>query len=69
MANILILDDDPAVQIATRLTPESAGHATTAGRGAGRGRADRTFPDVVMPCMDVEAMRRIGRPDVSSGRG
>lgn len=34
MANILIVDDDPAVQITIRLLPERAGHhVTVAGDG------------------------------------
>lgn len=67
MANILIVDDDPAVQITIRLLLERAGHHVTVG-GDGRegfalfeaGRFDLLFLDIFMPGMDgLETMRHI----------
>ena len=67
MANILIVDDDPAVQITIRLLLERAGHHVTVA-GDGRkglalfeaGRFDLLFLDLFMPGMDgLETMRHI----------
>ena len=67
MANILIVDDDPAVQITIRLILERAGHQVTdAGDGhkglalVGASRFDLLFLDIFMPGMDgLETMRHI----------
>lgn len=67
MANILIVDDDPAVQITIRPRLEGAGHHVT---GAGDGRSglalfetsrfELLFIDIFMPGMDgLETMRRV----------
>jgi CheY-like chemotaxis protein len=67
VANILIVDDDPAVQITIRLILERAGHRVTVA-GDGRkglalfegGRFDLLFLDIFMPGMDgLETMRHI----------
>jgi CheY-like chemotaxis protein len=67
VANILIVDDDPAVQITIRLILERAGHHVTVA-GDGRkglalfegGRFDLLFLDIFMPGMDgLETMRHI----------
>lgn len=67
MANILIVDDDPAVQITIRLLLERAGHRVTIA-GDGRqglalfeaGQFNLLFLDIFMPGMDgLETMRRI----------
>jgi CheY-like chemotaxis protein len=67
VANILIVDDDPAVQITIRLLLERAGHHVTLA-GDGRkalalfeaGRFDLLFLDIFMPGMDgLETMRHI----------
>lgn len=67
MANILIVDDDPAVQIMIRLLLERAGHRVTIA-GDGRqglalfeaGQFNLLFLDIFMPGMDgLETMRRI----------
>ncbi|WGD52855.1 response regulator [Bradyrhizobium sp. CB1650] len=67
MANILIVDDDPAVQIAIRLILERAGHRVTAATDGHMGlalfeggRFDLLFLDIFMPGMDgLETMRHI----------
>lgn len=67
MANILIVDDDPAVQITIRLLLERAGHHV---RVAGDGRKglalfeagpfDLVILDIFMPGMDgLETMRHV----------
>ncbi len=67
MANILIVDDDPAVQLTIRLLLERAGHQVTV---AGDGRKglvlfegsqfDLLFLDIYMPGMDgLETMRHV----------
>ncbi len=67
MANILIVDDDPAVQITIRLILERAGHHVTAAGDGHTGlalfeasRFDLLFLDIFMPGMDgLETMRHI----------
>ncbi|UPK40720.1 response regulator [Bradyrhizobium sp. 186] len=67
MANILIVDDDPAVQITIRLLLERAGHHVTVADDGRKGLAlveaspfDFLFLDIFMPGMDgLEAMRHI----------
>ncbi|MBR0852678.1 response regulator [Bradyrhizobium diazoefficiens] len=67
MANILIVDDDPAVQITIRLLLERAGHhVSLAGNGHEAlnlfeaGQFDLLFLDIFMPGMDgLETMRHI----------
>lgn len=68
MANILIVDDDPAVQMTIWLLLERAGHQITVA-GDGRkglalfeaGQFDLLF-DIFMPGMDgLETMRHIRR--------
>ncbi|WP_426612738.1 response regulator [Bradyrhizobium sp. McL0616] len=67
MANILIVDDDPAVQLTIRLLLERTGHHVTV---AGDGRKgivlfeanqfDLLFLDIFMPGMDgLETMRHV----------
>lgn len=67
LANILIVDDDPAVQVTIRLLLERAGHCVTVA-GDGRkalsvfeaGQCDLMFLDIFMPGMDgLETMRHI----------
>ncbi|MET4071118.1 CheY-like chemotaxis protein [Bradyrhizobium sp. S3.2.6] len=67
MANILIVDDDPAVQLTIRLLLERAGHHVTVA-GDGRkglvlfegGQFDLLFLDIFMPGMDgLETMRHV----------
>lgn len=67
MANILIVDDDPAVQFTIRLLLERAGHhVTVAGDGHkglalfGGSQFDMLFLDIFMPGMDgLETMRHV----------
>ncbi|MBR0822516.1 response regulator [Bradyrhizobium liaoningense] len=67
MANILIVDDDPAVQITIRLILERAGHHVTVASDGYKGlvlfetsRFDLLFLDIFMPGMDgLETMRHI----------
>ena len=67
MANILIVDDDPAVQIAIRLMLEQAGHQVTVAGDGRKGPAlfetgpfDLLFLDIFMPGMDgLETMRHV----------
>lgn len=67
VANILIVDDDPAVQLTIRLLLERAGHhATVAGDGRkglalfGGSQFDMLFLDIFMPGMDgLETMRHV----------
>ena len=74
MANILVVDDDPAVQLTVRLLLERAGHSVVV---AGDGRKalaafeaevfDLLFLDIFMPGMDgIETMRLLlrDRPDI-----
>jgi CheY-like chemotaxis protein len=67
VANILIVDDDPAVQLTIRLLLERAGHhVTVAGDGHKGlvlfegGQFDLLFLDIFMPGMDgLETMRHV----------
>ncbi|MBR1170769.1 response regulator [Bradyrhizobium sp. DASA03005] len=67
MANILIVDDDPAVQFTIRLLLERAGHHVTVAGDGRKGlalfeasRFDLLFLDIFMPGMDgLETMRHI----------
>ncbi len=69
MANILIVDDDAAVQMTIRLLLERAGHivevAADGHKGLAafeQGRFDLLFLDIFMPGMDgLETMRHILR--------
>lgn len=74
MAKILVVDDDPAVQMTIRLLLERAGHSVVVADDGQRGVTafetgdfDLLFLDVFMPAMDgIEAMRHVQRrrPDV-----
>jgi CheY-like chemotaxis protein len=67
LANILIVDDDPAVQITIRLLLERAGHRVTVANDGRAGLAlfetdqfDLLFLDIYMPGMDgLETMRHV----------
>lgn len=67
VANILIVDDDPAVQLTIRLLLERAGHRVTAAGDGRKGlalvegsRFDLLFLDIFMPGMDgLETMRHV----------
>ena len=67
VANILIVDDDPAVQITIRLLLERAGHHVTVASDGRRGlalfetdRFDLLFLYIFMPGMDgLETMRHV----------
>ena len=67
MANILIVDDDPAVQLTIRLLLERAGHQVTVAGDGRKGLAlfeasefDLLFLDIYMPGMDgLETMRHV----------
>ena len=67
MANILIVDDDPAVQLTIRLLLERAGHDVTVAGDGRKGLAsvegnqfDLLFLDIFMPGMDgLETMRHV----------
>ena len=67
MANILIVDDDPAVQLTIRLLLERAGHYVTVAGDGRKGLAlfkadpfDLLFLDIFMPGMDgLETMRHV----------
>ena len=69
MARILVVDDDPAVQITIRLLLERAGHAVVVASDGQKGVAafengdfDLLFLDIFMPGMDgIETMRHIHR--------
>ena len=69
MAKILVVDDDPAVQLTIRLLLERAGHHVEVAGDGFRGLAafetggfDLLFLDLFMPGMDgLEAMRHILR--------
>ena len=67
MANILIVDDDPAVQATIRIVLERAGHAVVVADDGSRGLAifeagsfDLLILDIFMPGMDgIETMKLI----------
>ena len=67
MANILVVDDDPAVQTTIRLLLDRAGHRVTVAGDGQKGLAlfeaghfDLLFLDIFMPGMDgLETMRHI----------
>jgi CheY-like chemotaxis protein len=67
VANILIVDDDPAVQITIRLLLERAGHHVTVAGDGRKGLAlfegnqfDLLFLDIFMPGIDgLETMRHV----------
>lgn len=69
MARILVIDDEPAVQITIRLLLERAGHIVEAAGDGQKGLAafekgdfDLLFLDIFMPGMDgLETMRHILR--------
>ncbi|MBV8925951.1 MAG: response regulator [Bradyrhizobium sp.] len=69
MAKILVVDDDPAVQMTIRLLLERAGHVVVAADDGETGLStfesenfDLLFLDIFMPGMDgIEAMRQIHR--------
>lgn len=69
MAKILVVDDDPAVQLTIRLLLERAGHSVMVASDGEKGLAafetadfDLLFLDIFMPGMDgLETMRLIHR--------
>lgn len=69
MAKILVVDDDPAVQMTIRLLLERAGHSVTVAGDGQKGLSafgsedfDLLFLDIFMPGMDgLETMRLIHR--------
>ena len=69
MANILVVDDDPAVQMTIRLLLERAGHRVAVAGDGRKGLAafaadtfDLLFLDIFMPGMDgLETMRMMLR--------
>jgi len=69
LARILVVDDDPAVQITIRLLLERAGHGVVVASDGQKGVAafengdfDLLFLDIFMPGMDgIETMRHIHR--------
>lgn len=69
MAKILVVDDDPAVQMTIRLLLERAGHSVEVAEDGHKGLAafehgdfDLLFLDIFMPGMDgLETMRHILR--------
>jgi CheY-like chemotaxis protein len=69
LAKILVVDDDPAVQMTIRLLLERAGHSVAVATDGQRGLSafqnedfDLLFLDIFMPGMDgLETMRHIHR--------
>jgi CheY-like chemotaxis protein len=69
LAKILVVDDDPAVQMTIRLLLERAGHGVTVAGDGQKGLSafeseefDLLFLDIFMPGMDgIETMRHIHR--------
>ena len=69
MAKILVVDDDPAVQMTIRLLLERAGHSVAVAGDGHKGLAafesgdfDLLFLDIFMPGMDgLETMRHVQR--------
>ena len=69
MAKILVVDDDPAVQMTIRLLLERAGHSVAVAGDGHKGLAafesgdfDLLFLDIFMPGMDgLETMRHVHR--------
>jgi CheY-like chemotaxis protein len=69
LAKILVVDDDPAVQMTIRLLLERAGHSVTVAGDGQKGLSacqseafDLLFLDIFMPGMDgIETMRHIHR--------
>lgn len=67
MANILVVDDDPAVQMTIRMLLERAGHSVAVAPDGHKGLAaleagnfDLLFLDIFMPGMDgIETMRLV----------
>ncbi|MGH6678740.1 MAG: response regulator, partial [Bradyrhizobium sp.] len=67
MANILVVDDDPAVQMTIRMLLERAGHSVAVAPDGRKGLAafeagnfDLLFLDIFMPGMDgIETMRLV----------
>jgi CheY-like chemotaxis protein len=73
LAKILVVDDDPAVQMTIRLLLERAGHSVVVAGDGNKGLAtfdvgdfDLLFLDIFMPGMDgLETMRHIHRQQSS----